>query len=310
MKGAPAPSPSVSVVVATRDRPELLRRALASILASRWKGGLEVVVVFDQSDPDPAIASGPIRVIANHRSPGLAGARNSGILAATGELVAFCDDDDTWLPSKLEQQVPALLAEAGAELATTGIFVRVSGGDGPARSTPRVFAGERITLEDLVRSRLMEAHPSTFLLRRAALLDGLGLVDEELPGSYAEDYDLLLRAARRHPVVAVPAPLSVVHWHPSSYFFERWRTMDHALEHMLAKHPEFAGDPVGLSRIEGQQALARAGTGDRAGARAKAWSALRHHWRQPRAYLGLAASTGVLGPETVLKLAQLRGRGF
>jgi len=300
----------VSVVVATRDRPELLRRALASILACPWEGGVEVVVVFDQSEPDVGLAGERVRVVSNHRTPGLAGARNTGILAAAGELVAFCDDDDTWLPSKLELQVPILLDEPGAELATTGIFVRVSDEAGTSRSTPRVLDGERITLADLLRSRLMEAHPSTFLLRRSALLDGLGLVDEELPGSYAEDYDLLLRAARRHPVVAVPVPLSVVHWHPSSFFFERWQTMDHALEHLLAKHPEFADDPIGLARIEGQQALARAGTGDRAGARAKALSALRHHWRQPRAYLGLAASTGAIGPATVLRVAQVRGKGF
>lgn len=316
MTSAASTLPSIAVVIATRDRPILLRRALASVLACRYDGDLEVVLVFDQSEPDPDVADDRVRVLTNRRRPGLAGARNSGILAADADLIAFCDDDDTWLGGKLELQVPALMAEPGAELATTGIFVNVTKKTQPGeppdrgRSTPRVLDTERITFADLLRSRLMEAHPSTFLLRRAALVGDLGLVDEDLPGSYAEDYDLLLRAARRHDVIAVPAPLTVVNWHPASFFFERWRTMDDALEHLLDKHPEFAQEPAGLARILGQQALAKAGSGDRVGARRKARLALREDWRQPRGYLGLAASTGLVGPDAILRVAQLRGKGF
>lgn len=308
--------PSVAAVIATRDRPELLRRALAAVLACRYDGDLEVVLVFDRNEPDTDLAGDRVRVISNTRSPGLAGARNSGILATGADLVAFCDDDDIWLPGKLEMQVPALLATPGADLATTGIFVNVTrrtrpgAPDATGRATTRVLDTDRITFAELLRSRIMEAHPSTFLAHRSALVGGLGLVDEDLPGGYAEDYDLLLRAARRHDIVAVPVPLTVVNWHPASFFFERWRTMDEALEHLLVKHPEFATDRPGLARIHGQQALAKAGTGDRAGARRKALSAWRNDWREPRAYLGLATSTGVVGPEAVLRLAQLRGKGF
>ena len=50
----------------------------------------------------------------NERTPGLAGGRNSGILAGSGELVAFCDDDDEWLPTKVEKQVEALAGAVGA----------------------------------------------------------------------------------------------------------------------------------------------------------------------------------------------------
>ena len=65
-------------------------------------------------------------------------------------------------------------------------------------------------------------HPSTFVIRRSAL-DDIGLVDEEIPGSYGEDYDLLLRAARRAPVLAVQQPLVDVLWHEQSFFAERCR---------------------------------------------------------------------------------------
>ncbi|HEV2893829.1 MAG TPA: glycosyltransferase family A protein, partial [Actinomycetota bacterium] len=96
-----AETPPVSVVVPTRDRPELLRRAVTAILEQTYQGPIECVVVFDQSDPDlpwGALPAGRrLVLVRNQRTPGLAGARNSGILAATGELVAFCDDDDEWL---------------------------------------------------------------------------------------------------------------------------------------------------------------------------------------------------------------------
>lgn len=307
--------PSVTAIVATRDRPELLREALASIVACRYDGELDVVLVFDQSEPDESLAGThggrKVTVVRNTRSPGLAGARNSGVAAASGDLVAFCDDDDTWLPSKLEVQVPALLADPHAWFAVTGVFVRFNG-----RSTPRVLDLDRIGLTDLVHDRLAEAHPSTFLIRREPLLDErlddrwIGPVDEHLPGGYAEDYDLLLRAARRHAIVVVGMPLTVVNWHASSFFFERWRTIDEALEHLLGKHPEFVTDAAGLARIEGQRAFAKAAMGDRGGARRQALQTLRHDWRQPRGWLALVTSTGLVAPDAVLRALQSRGRGI
>ena len=73
--------------------------------------------MYDQSEPDLSLEVGRsaprVRVITNTRTPGLAGARNTGILDATGDLVAFCDDDDEWLPGKLAAQVEALRRRAG-----------------------------------------------------------------------------------------------------------------------------------------------------------------------------------------------------
>jgi glycosyltransferase involved in cell wall biosynthesis len=314
--GADVPTslPTVSVVIATRDRPVLLRNAVASVLAQRYPGDVEVIAVFDQSEPEDELARDEVgehggarrvRVLRNGRTPGLAGARNTGITAATTDLVAFCDDDDLWLPGKLDAQVARLAEEPELEALTAGVLVEARG-----KVSTRVLDRTHITHAELLRSRVSEAHPSTYVFRREALVDGIGLVDEVLPGSYAEDYDLLLRAARRHPVGAVPLPLAKVFWHRSSFFAERWRTIIDALDHLVAAHPELATEPAGLARIEGQQAFAHASMGDRRGAWQTARRALGHNRKEPRAYLALAVASGVVRSEWVLRALQAGGRGI
>lgn len=306
--------PSVAVVIATRDRPVLLRRAVEAVVDQRYPGDVEVLAVFDQSEPEPDLERdevGPgggrrvVRTLRNGRVPGLAGARNTGITTATTDLVAFCDDDDLWLPGKLDAQVERLRDEPEMEVVTTGVLVEARG-----KVSTRVLDRERITHAELLRSRVSEAHPSTYLFRREALVDGIGLVDEELPGSYAEDYDLLLRAARRADIGAVTLPLAKVFWHRSSFFAERWRTIIDALDHLVAAHPELATEPTGLARIEGQQAFAHASMGDRKGAWATAKKALSHNKREPRAYLALLVATGAVRSEWVLRALQAGGRGI
>lgn len=304
----PGPWPSVSAVVATRDRPELLRRALGSIVGQRYPGHVECVVVFDQTPPEMPSVDMPehrsLRPMTNDRTPGLAGARNAGILASHGDLVAFCDDDDEWLPDKLRLQVEALLATPAAA-ASCGLYIHYDG-----RIIRRVPETRAVTLAQLRRSRVMETHPSTILVRREELLGPIGLVDESIPGSYAEDYEWLLRAARVGPVAVVRRPLVRVRWHRSSWFEGRWRTIVPALEYLLRKHPDLREDPKGLARILGQIAFAHAASGNPSAARRWAIRSIRSSWRERRAYLALAVSAGAVRADTLIRLAHARGRGI
>ena len=304
-----AERPLVSVVVPPRDRPELLRRAVTAILGQTYKGPIECVVVFDQSDLDlpwPDLPPGRTLVLRrNDRTPGLAGARNSGILAATGELVAFCDDDDEWLPEKLARQVARLLATPGSAVSTTGILVRYQD-----RTTIRLAPTILVTHRQLLRSRLTELHPSTVLAHRDRLLSQIGLVDEEIPGSYAEDYEWLLRASRYGPLLAVPEPLAVIHWHQSSFFADRWRTIISALTYLVDKHRDFQQEPTGLARIYGQIAFAHAALGERKPARRWARRTLSLNRRERRAYLALAISLRLVSPKTVVRMAHGAGKGI
>ena len=304
-----AEQPLVSVVVPTRDRPEPLRRAVAAILGQTYKGPVECLVVFDQSDPDlpwPDLPPGRTLILRrNDRTPGLAGARNSGILAATGELVAFCDDDDEWLPEKLTRQVARLLATPGSAVSTTGILVRYQD-----RTTTRLAPTILVTHRQLLRSRLTELHPSTMLAHRDRLLSQIGLVDEQLPGSYAEDYEWLLRASHHGPVLALPEPLAVIHWHQSSFFSDRWRTIISALTYLVDKHRELQQEPSGLARIYGQIAFAHAALGERKPARRWARRTLSLNRRERRAYLALAISLGLVSAKTVVRMAHVAGKGI
>ena len=299
-------APSVDVVVATRNRPALLRRTLAAIAEQSYPGEVTTYVVFDGAPPDPTIQqTAPrrsVHVLSNQRTPGLAGARNSGVLSGSGELVAFCDDDDTWLPDKLLLQVRAL-AETGADTVVSGIEVQYAD-----RSFVRVPHPDDLAVERLVRRRVMEAHPSTVLVRRRALVGPVGLVDEEIPGSYGEDYDWIIRAARHGTIAVVEEPLVRVLW-GQSMFSRNWQTIVDALDYLLAKTPEFRADPLALGRVYGQRAFALAAL-RRRDALAAVARTVRVSPRERRAYLAAAVALHLVSADRVLDLANRRGRGI
>jgi glycosyltransferase involved in cell wall biosynthesis len=301
--------PAVTAIVATRDRPELLARAVAAILGQDYPGTIECIVVFDQSDPAPIDVAVPdgrsLSLIRNTQTPGLAGGRNSGILSATGELIAFCDDDDEWLPPKLTRQVATLMDNPDAVLVGCGLVLVQED-----RETIAPAPMKTVTLADLVRSRVWELHPSTFVAWRRAVRDEIGLVDEAIPGSYAEDYEWLLRAARISPIPMVDEPLARIRWHRASYFTRGWQKIIDALTYLLDKHPEFNDDPIGRSRITGQIAFALAASKQGPAARRMARTCVHENWRERRAYLAVLVSLRLLSADFVLKAAHSRGSGI
>lgn len=300
------PDSEVDVVVATHDRPGLLRAALAAVAAQDHPGVVRTWVVFDQSPVDPSVASDdprrPVHVLGNHRSPGLAGARNSGVLAGSAPLVAFCDDDDEWLPGKLSAQVAALSA-GEALTSVTGILVDYRG-----RRTPRIPTASQMDLATLVRERVMAAHPSTVVVRRSALTGTVGLVDEEIPGSHGEDYDWIIRAARAGGFSVVEEPLVVVRWGQSK-FSQKWPTIVAATDYWLAKHPEFHEDRRALGRLLGQRAFALAAYRDPR-TRAALGEALRTRPTEKRVWLAAAVAVRLVSASRVMDLAHRAGRGI
>lgn len=115
MSEAQDPLPLVSVVIPTFNRQAELERAVASVLAQDY-APLEVVVVDDASTQEVRLDLPPgdqarVRWVRLGRNDGGATARNAGIDAARGELVAFLDSDDLWISEKLARQVGLYLAD-------------------------------------------------------------------------------------------------------------------------------------------------------------------------------------------------------
>ncbi|MGH3657598.1 MAG: glycosyltransferase family 2 protein, partial [Micromonosporaceae bacterium] len=256
--------PSVGVVIPTHHRPDSLRDTLRSVARQNYPGRLRTIVVYDGGRPDFLLARAgtrPVMVLGNARTPGLAGTRNTGILALDTDLVAFCDDDDYWWPDKLAEQVSALRAEPEAEFASCAIEVEYAD-----RVNPRLAGISKVGLADLIRSRMAMLHSSTFLIWRRSLVRGhrlgaapsgpesqpaIGLVAEDAPGSQNEDWDLLLRAARRHSIVHVDKPLVRVRWNRASHFAHQYDTKIASLEWMLDRHPEIGASAPGAARVYG-----------------------------------------------------------
>jgi len=297
----------VTVVIPTKDRPEMLRRALAGVAEQDYPGPVHSLVVYDNTAPDYSLRRGgdrSVTVLPNTRTPGLAGARNTGVLLTDTELVAFCDDDDTWLPGKITAQVRALQETPDAALATCGMRVQYG-----TNTVDRTLPLRMVTFDDLLRKRLAELHSSSFVFRRERLLE-IGLVNEELPGSFGEDYELLLRTSRQSPIRNVPEVHLVVRWHENSHFVRRWETMAEALRWLLRAYPEFAGVRAGEARLSGQIAFATAALGDRREAVRWARRTALRNPREPRSYLALAVASGAVKPDTLLARLHEHGRSI
>ena len=298
---------TVTGVVATRDRPELLRRAIRSMLAQDSNALVEIIAVFDRSEPDMALTEEfpevPVKVITNTRSPGLCGARNSGILEASGDWVAFCDDDDEWTPDKLRRQIEVM--EPDSEMVVGGIHI-----DNETRVVTRVPGQRHILQSRLVKSRVMEAHSSTYLLKRDALLGSLGLIDEKIPGGYYEDYDILLRAAQRRPIDVADTPIAVIHWHRSSFFKNRWEMSIAAIDYLLAKFPELTTSRRGMARLRGQQAFALAGLGRTPEALKMAGRTWLLDPTQLRSYITLGIALTPIKADWLVRVVNSVGRGL
>lgn len=213
------PLPSVTAVIATHNRAELLRDALDSIFAQEGRGqqfDLDVVVVDDAStDHTPQVVSQypearSVRLPVNR---GQSAARNAGIERSSGTYVAFLDDDDVWLPRKLSTQVAALEAHPEAGVAYSQ-FIITSGAEPSKQAKPSghsglLFPAPNAPSGSLFR-RLLFVNlcgiPASPLVRREALTR-VGAFDESVPG--VEDYDLWLRLAFHVPFIFVPGAVAV-----------------------------------------------------------------------------------------------------
>lgn len=208
---ATANEPLVSVIIPTRNRAQLLRRSIASVLAQTYCN-LEVIVVNDASTDQTrevlaTIDDPRLLVIHGEINKGAAAARNAGIRIAKGEWLSFQDDDDYWLVQKLEKQVQSLMsAPSGVGWCLAGYF---------CVEPQRCFyvGGDRYVTGINYRNGNVFGKPDYRLIAtpgwlvRRDLLERAGLFDERLR-SY-DDWELGLRLDQITKRIHVDEPLFI-----------------------------------------------------------------------------------------------------
>ncbi|GBE36037.1 UDP-Glc:alpha-D-GlcNAc-diphosphoundecaprenol beta-1,3-glucosyltransferase WfgD [bacterium BMS3Bbin07] len=219
-------TPTVSVIVPTYNRAHLLGRALQSILKQTYRD-FEVIVVDDGSTDNTAeivrnFSAMDIRYIRHENNKGEAAARNTGVLAAKGEFIAFLDSDDEWLPEKLEKQMVVFQYH----------FLRV----GVVYSN--MCEIERNGKRRIWRSPTFMPEDGQFYRRalnyqvygigigssvvRKACFEKVGLFDERL--SYYVDFDFFIRVSKEFCFYHIKEPL--MHYYVTDDSF-RWVTSAH-----------------------------------------------------------------------------------
>jgi Glycosyl transferase family 2 len=203
------PAHLLSVVMPTHNRPEWLERAALSVLAQQG-AELELLIVDDaSSDHTPEVAERladdpRVRLLRNPESLGPGGSRNRGIAEARGDLLGFCDDDDTWLPGAASSVLERFHADSEVGVVTSWHeVVHDRTGRTALFRGPLTYGAAQLLWFDLV------AIPFG-VIRRPMFADDLA-VDANLRS--CEDWDLWLRCAQTRPIATVPRALYSYHQH-------------------------------------------------------------------------------------------------
>ncbi|WP_082560747.1 glycosyltransferase family 2 protein [Caulobacter sp. Root487D2Y] len=213
-------APTVSVIIPTRNRADLVCRAVRSVLVQSVSS-IEIIVSIDGPDPVTEAALAQIhdprlRVIVAPESKGAPAARNRGFEAATGEWIALLDDDDEWMPTKLERQLEiAARSSFALPIIASSLIARSPSADYtwprevPSPAVPiseymmvrtGLFSGDRVIQTSTVMARRahftqvpylvgLKKHQDWDWLLKALAIEGAGLefVPEALTVWYIEE---------------------------------------------------------------------------------------------------------------------------
>ena len=196
--------PLVSVIIPTYNRAWVLREAIDSVLAQEFKD-FELIVVDDGSTDNTGEILDSYEqdiLVLRQSNKGVSAARNLGIAEAGGQLVAFLDSDDLWLPRKLSRQVDYFNLNPDTVINQTEEIwmrndVRVNPKDRHRKPSGMIFEHSL---------GLCLVSPSAVMIQKT-LFDAVGVFDDNLPA--CEDYDLWLRISCRYPVHLIDTPLII-----------------------------------------------------------------------------------------------------
>lgn len=209
----------VSVIIPTFNRATQMHVSVESVIAQTHRP-IELIVIDDgSSDETPAamarleaavLAAGITPVFLRKDNGGCASARNLGLQRASGEWIAFLDDDDRWLPDKLAKQL-ARLAETGASACCCQTRKIIQRGEVIQPPAPEQLVQGR--QPDRFIDGRSDAHLITIVFKRE-LLPQVGEFDTSLRVS--SDTEWIARLCHVADFCAVPQVLAVYEWNPSA----------------------------------------------------------------------------------------------
>lgn len=193
----PQKKPTVSIIIPTYDRPRLLEKAIISVLNQTYRN-FQIIVVDDASQIDVSKTlrkkfGNTITYIRHDTNQGAAVARNTGLQGAEGEYCAFLDDDDLWVPEKLELQLRAF-AEGDSNMGLVSCGHKYVYND---KVLMERLPAYRDDLYLTLLKRNVIGSVSLPLIRRDCL-KSVGGFDPKLPS--CQDWDLWLRLASNYSI--------------------------------------------------------------------------------------------------------------
>jgi glycosyltransferase involved in cell wall biosynthesis len=195
-------TPLISVVLPTRNRLAFLKSAIESVKNQTYSR-VEIIIVDDAStDNTPSflqeLNDQQITVIRNESPKGGGSARNQGIERAVGTFVAFLDDDDTWMPEKLEKQLMAYFENPGCSMVTCCYYDHF-----PGKSRKLIKLNRIKNKIDLFEGNFWGG--ASMYLTTKSNLNYCGGFDGALRSG--QDWDLLIRLAEIGEIAIVDEPL-------------------------------------------------------------------------------------------------------
>jgi glycosyltransferase involved in cell wall biosynthesis len=230
--------PRVSVIIPAFNGEKYIGETIQSILAQTHRP-LEVLVVDDGSTDRTAEIvqrfGEPVRY-SRQENAGTAAARNRAVAESRGEFIALLDQDDLWVPHKLERQMPRFAEDPRIGLVFAGIeFFDTHSG----KITSTYFPGPELSLRDLLAHVVLPVQ--TILFRKSAL-EKIGPFDTTLGGT--DDWDIGIRMAAEFRMVGVDEILGRVRLHDTQQGRNTDRMFHNAMR-VLDKHANIRpGDPA------------------------------------------------------------------
>ncbi len=202
-------NPTVSVIIPTYNRAHLIGRAIQSVLNQTYRD-FELIIVDDGSTDktDDIIKEFKkkderIKYIKHDKNRGGSAARNTGIIIAKGEYIAFLDSDDEWFKRYLEKQVENIKNSSISACISYCGFIR------KRENSYQFFCPSKIG--NLYHLQLYKAYvsPTSAVLVKRKCFDLIGLFDETLPAR--QDYDIWLRLSKRYLFDCISEPLVIIY---------------------------------------------------------------------------------------------------